>query len=570
MSVVQRYHVREGADLDHLLAEIQRRLVLEPEAVSSSSRTVYDTFDWRLYDKGTVFELDGDGDGAWRSFDRGEVLGRYPDLGAPGFAWDLPPAPATGRLADLLEMRRLLPLVSIHSTRTVLRVLDDERKTIGRVIVDEAVLDASPGDVDARSPDLPLLPPVLEVVSVRGYEKVLGPVDDLLAAQVLLAPAEDDVSVLAMRAVGLRPGAYRSKLKLSLDPAGPAWKTWTQVLRALFAAMVDNEQGVRDDIDSEFLHDYRVAVRRTRSVLGEAKGILPPDELAWFRAEFKWLGGVTGPTRDIDVFLLEMPAFTHALPADRRDDLAPFGEFLAARQRVAQQELVAELDTERYRTLIDRWTSFLADPGLADPNPDRSGVGGPELEGSADDAPAGQLAERSVPLAFTSPAVVAAQRIEKAHKRLIRDGNVIDDDSEPERLHDLRKDAKRLRYLFECFGSLLDPDAVAGVVKALKSLQDVLGEYQDCQVQIASLESFGQQMLDDARAPASALLAMGALVDQLAERERIARKDFGTRFKAFDSKHVRRTVRELVDVVSEDGGPDTPSGPDDDQGDPPA
>ena len=91
------------------------------------------------------------------------------------------------------------------------------------------------------------------------------------------------------------------------------------------------------------------------------------------------------------------------------------------------------------------------------------------------------------------------------------------------------------------------------MVKELKALQDVLGEYQDCQVQIGSLEDFGQQMLDTASAPASALLAMGALVDQLAEREQAARDAFAKRFKAFDSKPVRRTVRELVDVVTEDG-----------------
>ncbi len=534
MSVVRRYHVREGADLDHLLAEIQRRLVLESESESTSSRTVYDTFDWRLYGEGTVFEVDAEGDGVWRSFDQGTVLGRYPALGAPGFAWDLPKSPATHRLASLVDMRRLLPLVSIHSTRTVLRVLDDERKTIGRVIVDEAVLESADRDVSA---ELPRLPPVLEVVSVRGYEKKLGTVNDLLGAQVLLAPAEDDASVLAMRAVGLRPGAYRSKLKLSLDGDVPAWKTWVHVLGVLFAAVVDNEQGVRDDVDSEFLHDYRVAVRRTRSVLGEAKGVLPPDDLAYFRDEFKWLGGVTGPTRDFDVFLLEVPAFRRGLPVERRDDLDPFAGFLADQQRVSHAALVAALDTERYRTLIDRWAAFLAAPGLDE----RAGAS-PE-----------QLADAGVALAFEPPAVVAAKRIEKAHRRLIRDGNVIHDDSEPEKLHDLRKDSKRLRYLFECFGSLLDAEAVAGVVKELKALQDVLGEYQDCQVQIGSLEQFGQQMLDEAGAPASALLAMGALVDQLAEREQAARDAFDKRFKAFDSKSVRRTVRELVDVVSDDG-----------------
>lgn len=527
MSIVQRYHVRDGADLGHLLEEIERRLVLERESRRTSARVVYDTFDWRLFNEGTVFEVETEpeANAVWRSFASGEVLGRFPGRVTPRFADDLPDAPSRERLAALIEMRALLPLATITSTRTVLRVLGDEAKTIGRVVVDEASLSGGPEPRTA-------LPAVIEVVSVRGYEKELAAVDDLLGAQVLLQPVTDDVAIQAVRAVGYRPGSYRSKLKVSLDPSVPAWQAWVDVLEVLHATMVENEPGVRDDTDSEFLHDFRVAVRRTRSVLGQAKGVLPPDALAEFRAEFAWLGGVTGPTRDFDVFLLSVPEFVAVLPPDRRQDLEPFRDFLVRQQAVSHRQLVAELDTERYATLLRRWAAFLAGPGLD----------------------AADLDAETVPLAHRPPAAVVARRIHKAHRRLLRDGRSIHEDSEPEALHDLRKDAKKLRYLFECFGSLLDPDGVASVVRDLKALQEVLGEYQDCQVQIGSLEEFGQQMLDQGGAPASALLAMGALVDQLAERERVARAGFHERFDAFDAKSVRRTVRQMVAAVSDDEG----------------
>lgn len=53
-----------------------------------------------------------------------------------------------------------------------------------------------------------------------------------------------------------------------------------------------------------------------------------------------------------------------------------------------------------------------------------------------------------------------AKRIDKANKKVLRDGRSITSDSAPERLHDLRKDAKRLRYLLECFGQLSDGKAL--------------------------------------------------------------------------------------------------------------
>ena len=47
----------------------------------------------------------------------------------------------------------------------------------------------------------------------------------------------------------------------------------------LLKTMKDNEPGTIADTDSEFLHDFRVAVRRTRAGLSQLKGVLP-DKLA--------------------------------------------------------------------------------------------------------------------------------------------------------------------------------------------------------------------------------------------------------------------------------------------------
>ena len=47
--------------------------------------------------------------------------------------------------------------------------------------------------------------------------------------------------------------------------------------RALLDIMVANEPGMRADLDTEFLHDYRVSLRRTRSLLGQIKNVFPAD-----------------------------------------------------------------------------------------------------------------------------------------------------------------------------------------------------------------------------------------------------------------------------------------------------
>ena len=72
-------------------------------------------------------------------------------------------------------------------------------------------------------------------------------------------------------------------------------------------------------------------------------------------------------------------------------------------------------------------------------------------------------------------------------------------------------------------------------VRDLKGLQDCLGEYQDCQVQLHELRMFASQMRTDRRVPATALLAMGELAGQIAQREQQARDEFAGRFADFAS-----------------------------------
>ena len=109
---------------------------------------------------------------------------------------------------------------------------------------------------------------------------------------------------------------------------------------------------------------------------------------------------------------------------------------------------------------------------------------------------------------------MAATRIHKAHQRLVRDGRTIDDSSPAVALHDLRKDAKRLRYLLECFGSLFPAADIATAVKPLKALQDTLGTFQDTEVQAHALEAMAEQLVDRG-APAATLLAMGAVIENV-------------------------------------------------------
>ena len=74
----------------------------------------------------------------------------------------------------------------------------------------------------------------------------------------------------------------------------------------------------------------------------------------------------------------------------------------------------------------------------------------------------------------------------------------------------------------------------------------MLGTFQDCEVQKASLAGLGEDLIDERGASqAATLIAMGALVDQLDAREATARRAFARRFARFDDAEVRARFRRL-------------------------
>jgi CHAD domain-containing protein len=93
----------------------------------------------------------------------------------------------------------------------------------------------------------------------------------------------------------------------------------------------------------------------------------------------------------------------------------------------------------------------------------------------------------------------------------------------------LRKRCKELRYALEVFAPVIDAAAGKRVVADLKDLQDVLGRFQDSEVQRQALRGFAEEMMVDGT-PAAAVLAMGELIGHLDVEQDRARREFEVAF----------------------------------------
>lgn len=453
--------------------------------------TYHDTFDWRLH--------------------RANVVLKFPaSEPAPAFAWDLPAGSLRQQLEPLTAMRRLLPIVELEQTRVVLHMMDDERKTVVRAVLCSTRA-GLPGSAE-RAP----LRITLEAVPLRGYDLEHENLVRVLRNDLGLAACDQDEYTAAMNAIGRAPGDYTSKPKLRLKPSTRSDESMVVILQSLFKVLLANEDGTRRDLDSEFLHDFRVAVRRTRSALTQVKEVFDPESVDHFRKEFAWLGQITGPTRDLDVYLLKIDNDTNALSPEVRPDLAPLIDFLKNRQAQEQQRLVEHLDSIRYRELIRAWPAFL------------------------DKAARSEAANAERPIRQ-----VASERIWRAWRRVWKKGSAIGLETPAQALHNLRIDCKKLRYLLEFFKNLYKSSETDALISALKSLQDNLGDFQDSEVQQDKLQEFASQMHADGSATAPTLLAMGELVARLRRLQSDERRRFTERFTRFTQPCNRQAFRQL-------------------------
>ena len=460
-------------------------------------RTWLDTFDWRLHRAGLTLEHTtgaGPGELTLTGPDGERIVERPGRLTWPALADSLPDGPLRARLRPVTGVRALLPAARGASTVHNPRVLNADDKTVAWVTLDRLSV-SYPATAD--------LPARLTVTAVRGYQVQAERVAELLAGAPGVEPKGLPPLDAALAVAGRRAGDYPSQLEVQLTPGMAARGAVTAVLLYLLGTLEANVAGTIRDVDTEFLHDLRVSVRRTRSVLKLVGDVLPAELAQKFLPEFKWLGDLTTPTRDLDVYLQKYPDIAAGLVAATTEELRPFHAHLTRSRAAQRRRLVRGLRSRRFARLTHEWRTALEGlPALP---------GGP---GAAD---------------------LAARSIRRAHRRVLRQGRAITASSPAENLHDLRKRCKELRYLLESFTSLHDPAAAERAVKELKGLQDCLGEFQDCEVQQHEIRMFAAQMMSDPGVPATALLAMGELAGRVGLRERGARGKFAGRFREFAS-----------------------------------
>ena len=474
--------------------------------------TYLDTFDWRVHQDGGALSIRASEEGfllRWHSL-KGEERYQLQQRTYPEFGGDLPPGEFREALVKIVEVRRLLPLAQVRASGHTLRILNRDAKTVAWVSLQRLAVRKTEGRAAFQA-----LPNRLEVRPVKGYSKAYRSIVSFLEEELQLQRIESGILGAALEAVGREPGDYSTKLRVQLQPEMETADAVRIVLSRLFQTLLANREGVNSDLDTEFLHDFRVAVRRTRSALTQIKHIFPAGPTGRFKKEFAWLTELTGPCRDLDVLLLRLSDYTAPLPEQSRKALEPLAESIQARSTREHRKLSRGLASKRLELLLQSWEHFLAEP-----------------------LPATSRGARPI-------REVASKRIRTACNRVLKQGDRIDPTSAPEALHLLRIECKKLRYLLEFFRSLYPEDEMRQLIEALKGLQDNLGDFNDFAVHQEMLKDFARELMHQDDIGAETLMSVGRLVDLLEHLQVKQRKIFATQYRSFSRNSNRRRISRL-------------------------
>ncbi|MCS7476163.1 CHAD domain-containing protein [Umezawaea endophytica] len=451
----RKYEAPAGSDLPPLdgfpgVAAEARPERIELEAV------YYDTPDLRLARGGvTLRRRTGGDDAGWHlKLPVGEDTRE--EVRVPLGKAKKPPKELTGLVQVHARGAALAPVARIRTTRERWQLVDEHGDLLVEVVEDlvsaEVVDEGSTTD-SWREIEVEL--------GERGGRELLDVVERrLYTAGIRRSTSSAKLTRLLADRMGPKPPGPRTGRKATTGDVVLAY------LHEHAAALKHYDPAVRRDQD-DAVHQMRVATRRIRSALQAYGKVVDRERTRELTTELKWLAGVLGEARDLEVLRERFSDGVARLDPDLV--LGPIAARLTRHfsplEQAAHATSVATLNSARYFALLDAVDALLAAPPLT-------------------------------PLAAERATKALPALVDKSYRRLARHAEEVLDTSPGEvrdvALHESRKAAKRLRYTTEAAVPVFGKGAKA-YRKRIKGIQTLLGEHQDSVVARPALRELGVQ-----------------------------------------------------------------------------
>lgn len=321
--------------------------------------------------------------------------------------------------------------------------------------------------------------------------------------------------------------AYPLRDRIGLEPADSLAEAGRKVLGFYFSQMLAHEPGTRLGHDLEAVHDMRVATRRMRAAFPVFEAGLRKKATQPLLDGLQASGRNLGRVRDLDVLLEKLDRYQASLPESDPSGLQPLREMWLAQRKQARQELLAYLDSKKYRRFKQDFLKFVTTPGLG-----------------------AKAIPTNEPVPYQLRHLVQCliyKRFEavQAYDRVFGEANL-------ETLHQLRITFKQFRYALEYFAEILGEEGQR-VIEEVKALQDHLGELNDARVAAEILSELLADWIknrpDQPQAEQRSSAPIAAYLQAKLEERQHLLETFPQAWASFNRPELRRDLALAISVL---------------------
>lgn len=483
-------------DKEVFIDEFRKEFHCFEQNTNNYEATFFDTFDWRLYNKSLICNFSNK---TFSLIDIStmEYIYQQTTEKIPVLVNQIKDKKLKSILSPVITIRALIEVGTFSVSESFFNLLNEDEKTVCRIKM----------LVYNKNAKRNIETVAIEIETVRGYAKEAGKVSKYLENKQLNAINKNQWFAKLLHLSGRTPGAYSSKFNPELSFDMPAVLATQKLLSDLFKTIEINEKYIKKDIDTEFLHDFRVAIRRSRSAISQLKDVFTPEITLQLKEKYAYIGKFTNELRDFDVYLLHEEEYKAMVPDNLQQGIDYLFDYFAQQRKCAFKNVTSELRTEKYKNTKREINELLK-------------MKSDEIRSLNGELPIGVLAQ---------------QRIFNSFKRIAKRGTKILKTHEDEKMHELRIDCKKLRYLLEFFISIFPESDVKILIKQLKKLQDVLGRFNDVCMQELYLNEISHELKTTPEKSVDAMLAVGVLIGAFHSERDILKQKFDGVFNAFMS-----------------------------------
>ena len=357
----------------------------------------------------------------------------------------------------------------------------------------------------------------MEAELLSGSEKELAAFSRLLSRKFKYTPSPSSKLEVAIDRLKVTIPSKKppEHLRVSLDDRLDV--AVRKILTHQFQWFREHLPGVQRDIDTEFVHQARVATRRMRSAFRLFQDAIPDRTAAYLSGELKWLGAKFGGVRDIDVFLLNLTHFEEKieqLPGAKKRNLE---KLIQAHRHRLQDALRQALESPRYKVFERRFMQFLERPLPATPR---------------------------APLATKTVSEVAPVLVSEKWDAALRQGRKVLANPKLKVFHRLRIKMKRLRYACE-FMAPAYKGALDQFIERTVEIQDCLGELQDTVFTRTFIDSLYGEWKQEAVGP-DLFFMLGEIYQLQTEIARDRQHAFGRIWESFATEETAALLRNIL------------------------